>query len=96
MPYLDRTTNAQAVYLVGLDSEPLNLFTVFSQAVAGGSSDARDTNGDPVPTYKAHSFTYDQSGNIATDTVSDGPSTWVRSYTYDRGAQSTDSGWVKQ
>lgn len=55
-----------------------------------------DTQGNPVPVYKAHAFTYDGSGNLATDTVTDGTSTWVRTYTYTNGAQATDSGWVKQ
>lgn len=56
----------------------------------------RDTSGGIVPTWKAHSFTYDGSGNLLTDTVSDGTSTWVRTYTYGGGNLQTDSGWVKQ
>lgn len=55
-----------------------------------------DTDGNPVPTYKAHSYTYDGSGNLATDTVTDGADSWVRSYGWANGAQTTDSGWVKQ
>jgi YD repeat-containing protein len=55
-----------------------------------------DTDGNPVPTWKAHAYTYDQSGNLATDTVSDGSNTWVRTYTWAVGGQSADSGWVKQ
>lgn len=55
-----------------------------------------DTEGNPVPVWKAHSFTYDGSGNLATDTVTDGTNTWVRSYTWMGGAQTSDSGWVKQ
>lgn len=56
----------------------------------------RDTAGNAVPTHLAHSFTYDLSGNLATDTVTDGTSTWVRSYTYTPSGPATDSGWVKQ
>lgn len=56
----------------------------------------RDTSGNPVPTHLAHAFTYDNSGNLATDTVTDGTSTWVRTYTYTPSGPETDSGWVKQ
>lgn len=55
-----------------------------------------DTTGGAVPTWKAHSFTYDGSGNLATDTVTDGANTWVRTYMWSNGAPTTDSGWVKQ
>lgn len=60
------------------------------------SSDDLDTDGQRVPTNKAHTYTYDSSGNLATDTVTDGASSWVRTYTYANGAQVSDSGWVKQ
>lgn len=55
-----------------------------------------DTQGNVVPVHKPHSFTYDGSGNLATDTVSDGGKTWVRTYGWMGGAQTSDSGWVKQ
>ncbi len=55
-----------------------------------------DTNGNEVPTYKAHTYTYDGSGNTATDTVSSGSASWTRSYTYQNGQLVSDSGWVKQ
>lgn len=55
-----------------------------------------DTQGNPVPVNKAHAYTYDTSGNLATDTVTDGTSTWVRTYLWNSGAQTSDSGWVKQ
>lgn len=55
-----------------------------------------DTDGNPVPVWKAHNFTYDGSGNLATDTVTDGTRTWVRTYMWMSGAQTSDSGWVKQ
>lgn len=54
-----------------------------------------DTDGDPVPTNGAHTFTYDASGNLKTDVVSTAAGTWVRTYTYDEGNQTGDSGWVK-
>jgi len=56
----------------------------------------RDTAGNIVPTWKAHSYTYDNSGNLSTDTVTDGSGTWVRTYMWSNGAQTSDSGWVKQ
>lgn len=55
-----------------------------------------DTSGGIVPAYKAHAFTYDGSGNLASDTVIDGSSSWTRTYTYQNGYLVTDSGWVKQ
>ena len=56
----------------------------------------RDTQGNLVPTYRGHTYTYDTSGNLETDTVTDGEDTWVRTYSYDNGVQTADSGWVKQ
>lgn len=70
--------------------------------VAAGSSTAAtapsafDTDGNPVPVWKAHTFAYDGSGNLQTDTVTDGTNTWVRTYAWTGGAQTADSGWVKQ
>lgn len=72
-----------------------NSMAVLSRSISADPS-ALDTDGNVVPTNKAHSFTYDTSGNLVTDTVSDGTGTWVRTYTYVNGAQATDSGWVKQ
>jgi YD repeat-containing protein len=74
----------------------------FSGVVSGGASAASsdtsnlDTNGNPVPVNRQHTFTYDASGNLSTDTVSDGTGTWVRTYGYQGGNQVSDSGWVKQ
>lgn len=64
--------------------------------VALASREDTDTDGNQVPTNKAHSYTYDGSGNLKTDTVSDATGTWVRTYTYQGGNVATDSGWVKQ
>lgn len=55
-----------------------------------------DTQGNMVPTWMPHAYTYDASGNTATDTVMGTSATWVRTYTWTAGALSTDSGWVKQ
>jgi len=65
------------------------------EQVAMATAD-RDTEGNPVPTWKAHAFTYDTSGNLSTDTVTDGTDTWVRTYQWTVAGQSSDSGWVKQ
>lgn len=62
---------------------------------AGSGGVDLDTNGDIVPTYKAHTFNYDGAGNLVGDVVMDGGNTWTRTYTYVNGVQKTDSGWVK-
>lgn len=77
---------APAFVAINASGAPLNL--------QGGTD--LDTDGNVVPTYKAHSYTYDPSGNLQTDSVTDGAATWVRTYGYTMGAQSSDSGWVKQ
>lgn len=56
----------------------------------------RDTDGNPVPTYKAHTYTYYGAGQVHSDTVTDGTNTWVRTFMYENGQQVSDSGWVKQ
>lgn len=95
---LDRFTNAQAVYLVDpATGDPY----AFVQNAAGGLTVTNtpsdlDTDGNAVPTNKAHTYTYDDSGNLSTDTVTDGVSTWRRTYTYTPSGPATDSGWVKQ
>ena len=83
------------------DSERSLLYRItnmVAQLVRNVSSagSAVDTDGNPVPVNRAHSFGYDDSGNLVTDTVSDGTNTWTRTYSYIRGVQQTDSGWVKQ
>ena len=55
-----------------------------------------DTNAGIVPTWKLHAYTYDDSGNLSTDSVTDGVNTWTRTYTYTPSGPATDSGWVKQ
>ncbi len=63
-------------------------------AVNGGTE--LDTNGNVVPVWQAHTFSYDDSGNLKTDNVSDASGSWTRSYTYVNGNVASDSGWVKQ
>ncbi len=63
---------------------------------SGNTSTELDTNGNIVPTYKGHFYTYDDSGNLSTDTVSDAGNTWVKTYTYTPSGPASDSGWVKQ
>lgn len=75
-----------AVVLINAAGVPLS--------VQGGTD--LDTNGNVVPTYRAHAYTYDASGNLATDTVADSASTWVRTYTTGPTGTTADSGWVKQ
>jgi hypothetical protein len=95
--FLSTSSYASPVYLVGPDGQLVNLAALLTSRPGGGSSaDGLDTDGNPVPVYKAHTFTYDTSGNLLTDTVSDGTGTWVRTFTYVQGAQTADSGWVKQ
>lgn len=55
-----------------------------------------DTDGNPVPINKPHAFTYDDGGNLLTDTVTDGDDSWVRTYTWSGTNKTSDSGWVKQ
>ena len=86
---IDKYANAIPVWIVDAEGNPVGTATV-------SSANDRDTDGNPVPTYKAHSYTYDTSGNLITDTVTNGSSTWVRTLMYANGVQTTDSGWVKQ
>lgn len=56
------------------------------------------------PDVLAHAYTYDANGNVSTDTVTRGASSWRRTLTWVQvtvsGSSvwkpSTDSGWVKQ
>lgn len=56
----------------------------------------RDTDGNVVPVWKGRTYNVDDSGNPMTETVTDGPASWVKTYTYDNGRQIGDSGWVRQ
>jgi hypothetical protein len=84
-----RPREAVAVFgALGVDFDPSDVLRVIVIDL--------DTAGNPVPTYLAHAFTYDGSGNLQTDTVVSGSDSWVRTYAWTNGAQTADSGWVKQ
>lgn len=87
---------SQPVYITDVLGNPTTILAGANQSGGSGSGTDLDTNGDPVPTYKAHTYSYDTSGNLLTDTVTDGTNTWVRSSAYSGGVQTSDSGWVKQ
>lgn len=95
---LSRSVNAAPVYIVNSDGQDVNFIQLLSNlALAGSAASAdMDTSGGMVPTYKMHAYTYDDSGNLSTDTVTDGSNTWVKTYTYTPSGPATDSGWVKQ
>ena len=88
---LPRSTGSGPV--VVLPRAKPDVVTVTKEVVVYGD---RDEDGNVVPTHKGHSYSYDSSGNLATDTVTDGDDVWVRTYTWANGAQTSDSGWVKQ
>ena len=49
-----------------------------------------------VPDACAHTYGYDASGLIVTDTATDGAATWVKTYTYNAAAQLTgETKWVR-
>ena len=55
------------------------------------------TRQEVYPDACSHTFGYDGSGRLSTDTMTDGTSTWVKTYTYDgSGRLSGTSLWVKQ
>lgn len=58
----------------------------------------RDSTGQPFsPDACTHTYGYDASGLIVTDTATDGAATWVKTYTYNASAQLTgETQWVKQ
>lgn len=57
-----------------------------------------DSTGQPFsPAACTHTYGYDASGLIVTDTVTLGAATWVKTYTYNASAQLTgETQWVKQ
>jgi YD repeat-containing protein len=48
------------------------------------------------PSSLAHTYGYDGSNNLITDTITDGVSTWVKTYTYTGSNLTSESAWVKQ
>jgi len=55
-----------------------------------------DTTGGIVcPKACDHTYGY-TSTNLTTDTITDGTTTWVKTYTYSGSTLTNESGWVKQ
>jgi hypothetical protein len=48
------------------------------------------------PDALAHVYTYNGDGTLATDTITDGVGTWVKTFTYTTGNLTGESAWVKQ
>lgn len=44
----------------------------------------------------AHTYTYNGDNTIATDAVTDGTWTWVKTYSYTAGNLTGETAWVKQ
>lgn len=57
-----------------------------------------DASGNYIldPSAFPHTYGYDGSNNLITDTFSDGTSTWVKTFTYTSGNMTGESNWVKQ
>lgn len=62
--------------------------------VAGGSKDS--TGAAVNPDSWAHTFAYNGTGLLLTDTATDGTSTWVKTYSYTSGMLTGETKWVKQ
>lgn len=55
-----------------------------------------DDRGTPLyPERYAHTLTYDGSGNLLTDTFTDGTYTWTQTYTWTAGNLTSISAWVR-
>ncbi len=56
--------------------------------------------GDPAGRFDTdalpHAYTYNTSGNVLTDTCTNGTNTWVKTYTYTGSNLTSESAWVKQ
>lgn len=57
-----------------------------------------DSDGNVIsPSRYNHTYGYNASGNLVTDTISDGSTTWVKTFTYNASGQLIgESVWVKQ
>lgn len=64
--------------------------------VANVGSPVLDSAGTPInPDNMSHTYGY-TSGNLVTDTATDGTSTWVKTFGYTDGNVTSESLWVKQ
>lgn len=48
------------------------------------------------PSSLPHAYGYNGDGTLATDTVTVGDRTWVKTYTYTAGNLTSETGWVRQ
>jgi hypothetical protein len=48
------------------------------------------------PGSMSHTYGYDGSSNLTTDTVTDNSGTWIKTYTYSGTTLTGESAWVKQ
>lgn len=48
------------------------------------------------PPSMAHTYGYDGSNNLITDTITDSTGTWIKTYTYSGTTLTGESAWVKQ
>lgn len=50
---------------------------------------------DPLsPDDLPHTYTYNASGQIVTDTVTNGVKTWVKTFSYTNGQLTSETAWV--
>lgn len=55
-----------------------------------------DRSGKQIPNNLAKTFTYTATGKVATISMTDGTTTWTRTFTYDGSDYLTnDSEWVR-
>lgn len=69
----------------------------YAEVVFADGAAVLDSTGQAfVPAACAHTYGYDASGLIVTDTATDGATTWVKTYTYNAAAQLTgETKWVR-
>lgn len=58
---------------------------------------ATDSAGTPInPDAWSHTYAYDATGQLTTDTATDGTATWVKTYSYTNSRLTAETRWVKQ
>lgn len=65
---------------------------VSSRSIIVDSSGSRNVDVSSLP----HTYTYNGDGTLATDSVTDGTLTWVKTYGYTSGKLTSETAWVKQ
>lgn len=89
------TRTADQITLARLTVERASDGTETLVVLAGAvvDSSGNSTNPDNYP----HSFTYNTDGSLATDSFTDGSSTWTQTFSYNTSGQMSGvSAWVKQ